>query len=255
MPQYRHHSRSLSVPGRQTPQSATNLNIQKRVIGLMMFSGLLLIALFRPLDAAAAELTIRNHNANEFQQTANVTIDLSEPATSKVIVHFSTSADTATPGQDFYGAYEILEFQPGESRKQVPITILNDTALESDETFNAAIWGVEGDNVSIARGNATITILDDDADGEDVPVITMESSRVNENAGSVDVTIKLSNPAPRVVSAVFATDIVGTATQGEDYYGTSEVLRFRVGETEKTVYFRRSDWFSRSDDYTDRQRR
>jgi len=201
----------------------------------MMISALLLIALFRPLDAAAAELTIRNHKANEFQQTANVTIDLSEPATSKIIVHFSTSAKTATPGQDFYGAYEILEFQPGESRKQVPITILNDTALESDETFNAAIWGVEGDDVSVVRGNATITILDDDADGEEVPVISMESSRVNENAGSVDVTIKLSNPAPRVVSAMFATDIVGTATQGEDYYGTSELLRFRAGETEKTV--------------------
>jgi|GEM_PF-663688 len=218
-----------------TSQVANPTPVNKTTIGLLGLALLMLIALLRPLDAAAAELSVRNYNANEFQRTANVTIELSEPATSKVLVHFSTSADTATPGQDFYGTYEILEFEAGDTKKQVPITILNDTALESDETFNATIWGVQGDNVSIARSNAVITIVDDDADGSTVPVISIDSDQVNENAGSIDVSISLSNPAPRVVSLIFATDVVGSATQGEDYYGIAQDVRFAIGETEKTV--------------------
>jgi|GEM_PF-6097698 len=182
---------------------------------------------------SAADLSILDYEADEYQQTANITLELTEPSPGSVVVDISTSAGTAQPDQDFYGVYELIEFQSGETIKQIPITILNDRSVESDETFNVTIWGVEGDGVVIVRDRAQVTIADDD-NGAEIPVLSVSSSRVNESAGFVDVAISLSVPAPREVSALVTTTSDG-ATPGQDYYGLAQTVRFATGETEKTV--------------------
>lgn len=193
---------------------------------------LLSLAAVVPLSAQAAELIIRNHTANEYQQVANIAVELSEPVTEKVVVHVSTAANTATPGRDFYGVYEVIEFEPGQVKKVVRIPILNDTEMEEKENFTATIWGAEG--ATITKAVSWIVINDDDSDGIEIPVINLTSIEVAENSGTVTVPLVLSNPAPRAVSFVFATS-GDTATPGSDFYGMSEKVRFASGEIAKSV--------------------
>jgi|GEM_PF-4448666 len=184
--------------------------------------------------ASATEISIRDYEADEYQQTANITLELSAPSTSAVLVNFSTTPGTALAGQDFYGVYEVIEFQPGETTKQVPIVILNDTSLENDEAFTATIWAAEGNDVSIARASAEIIIFDDDGNNAEVPAISVSSASISENAESVDIEVSLSVPATREVTALFTTTSDG-ATPGQDYYGVAESVRIAKGEQDTTV--------------------
>jgi len=124
---------------------------------------LVCLSAFATTVVQGADLSIKDLTVDEKQQTANITIELSEAATEKVFVNFSTQPDTAVNGQDFYGTFKVVEFAPGQTSNEVSLVILNDTAFESEERFTARIWGAQGAN--IARAVATIVIVDDDADG------------------------------------------------------------------------------------------
>jgi hypothetical protein len=65
---------------------------------------------------------------------------------------------------------------PGEHSKIVEVPVIGDTALETDETF--AVNLTEVVNATIADGQATGTILDDDADNM-APTVTIAARLLN----------------------------------------------------------------------------
>lgn len=185
------------------------------------------------VNASAAELHLRSLSAPENEQNANVRIELSEASASVVRVRFATSQDTATAGTDFYGVYELITFQPGETVKRVPIVILNDTELEDDERIKTRIWDAEGDGVRVAQAEAFVKIVDDD-DGGAEPSVSVVDDRVDESAGSIAVEVRLSGTSTGPVTLVYATT-AATAVPARDFYGASGSLRFASGELRKTV--------------------
>ena len=57
-----------------------------------------------------------------------------------------------------------LQFSPGERSKVVTLTILNDLLLEKEEEFYVSINVVDDeDTITVARRNATVTIVDTDS--------------------------------------------------------------------------------------------
>ena len=68
---------------------------------------------------------------------------LSRPATQKVTVDYQTAAVTATAGVDFTNIPDppearplgMLTFEPGETRKEIEITIKDDNVEDSGESF------------------------------------------------------------------------------------------------------------------------
>lgn len=87
-------------------------------------------------------------------------LTLNSPSQTGINVSVATKPVSARNGQDYYGVYETLRIEPGQTEVLVPVTILDDTAAESIENFTQAIFNVSG--AVIKRGQATTTIVDND---------------------------------------------------------------------------------------------
>lgn len=64
-------------------------------------------------------------------------------------------------GEDFVGTNLTLEFLPGERRKTVTLSILDDLLLDNGEMFNVILTTPDPE-VTTARDNVTVTIVDTD---------------------------------------------------------------------------------------------
>lgn len=93
--------------------------------------------------------------------TAAVVVRLNRASDGPVSVQFATAPDQGRPGVDYYGAYQVLNFQPGQTSQTVEIEILDDTQTELTETIKTRIFS-NSQNVRIGRGDGSIFVVDDD---------------------------------------------------------------------------------------------
>ena len=84
------------------------------------------------------------------------------------VVHYSSSDGTAKAGSDYTAASGDLTFNPGETNKNIAVTILDDSASEEDETFSATLNAVAGAPVGSPQ-TTTVTILDNEPLGTSPP--------------------------------------------------------------------------------------
>ena len=125
--------------------------------------------------------TIARESGTGDDSTARVPVVLSRPATQEVSVQYATAAYTATEGTDFEGfgtgttnpSRGTLTFAPGETRKEVVITIKDDNVEDSGETFAVFLRDLTPASVVsfapdlAARFHFTVvTIINDEADLE-----------------------------------------------------------------------------------------
>ncbi len=97
---------------------------------------------------------------NSSTTTADFTVTLSAASSLPVTVDFATAAGSATAGSDYQAATGTLTFAPGERSKLVAVTIIGDTADESNETITLNLSNPV--NVILLTDAAIETILDDD---------------------------------------------------------------------------------------------
>ena len=106
-------------------------------------------------------VTLSGFTVDEGAGTGNFVLDLSGPASQSVSVNVTVQAGTATAGQDFAPVSpSTVTFNPGETTRNVPVTILDDGVAEGDETILASLSNPQG--LIIAGGNATGTIQDNE---------------------------------------------------------------------------------------------
>ena len=79
-----------------------------------------------------ADTTIPNENA--VVRTTAVTLSAASEKT--VTVQYATANGTATATNDYISATGTLSFAPGDTSKTVPVTIVQDTLDELNETFS-----------------------------------------------------------------------------------------------------------------------
>jgi hypothetical protein len=177
---------------------------------------------------------------NRGTSIAYFTVSLSSPYGYPVSVVCETCPLTApgtaaaTPGVDYLSLpATVLLFRPGEVVKTIGVTVRGDRTVEPDESFGVRLRNAT--HAIIVRGQGVGRILNDDNR------LTISNVRVNEpSRGTATATfiVRLSARAPFPVSVVCSTADV-TATAGSDYsYLPPTVLRFRPGETRKTVTVR-----------------
>jgi hypothetical protein len=90
--------------------------------------------------------------------TVPVPIRLNKAASQPVTVHYGTVAGTATANVDYTPATGTLVFPPGVTEQDIPITILNDGALDGAQQFTIQLAAAQ--NANLTRPNATVTIQD-----------------------------------------------------------------------------------------------
>lgn len=146
-----------------------------------------------------------------------------------VSVDFTTADGTATAGSDYTTASGTLNFGIGEVLKTLSVTILNDSAVEANETFSLSLLKPVGGFV-IAPTNTVITILEDDCRLR----FSTTNYSVLENAGLATLVIQREGSALIPVSVTLKTSD-GTATAGSDYTATTVTVSLAAGAVSGTA--------------------
>jgi uncharacterized repeat protein (TIGR01451 family) len=92
------------------------------------------------------------------------TVTLSPTSANQVTVQYATVDGTATAGSDYQSTNGQLTFDPGDSTKQIQVTINGDTLVEPNETFKIHLSNATG-GAGIAPSDGTGTIKNDDTAG------------------------------------------------------------------------------------------
>ncbi|QPF32246.1 cadherin-like domain-containing protein [Acinetobacter lwoffii] len=150
-------------------------------------------------------------------------------STTKTLATLISEGKATGTGSDF-----TLTLTPTEQAGgfQVRISSIDDTAVESDESYTISVATpkqVAGD-APVGTNKGTIT----DNDVAAVLNITGPAT-INEAAGTATYTVTLSPSSTSTVTVNFATANNGTATSGTDYTSTSGTLTFAPGVTTQTI--------------------
>ena len=192
------------------------------------------------ISDSSATVTITDNDPPPTMSVADVTVDegagvatlrvsLSLASGKTVTVNYATSDGTATAPGDYTAASGTLTFTPGDTFKDVEVTISDDPTDEHDETFTFTLSGANNANFSDSVASVTIT------DNDPPPTMSVTGGgTVVEAAGRVTLTVALSLASGKIVTVDYAT-ADGTAAAPDDYTAASDTLTFTPGDESKTV--------------------
>ena len=115
-------------------------------------------------DDALAALAIGDVSVTEGSSgttTATLAVTLSSATEKTVTVDYNTADGTAQAPSDYSAASGTLTFAPGQTTKNVSVSVNGDTEVETDETFLVELTGAA--NATIEHGVGVGTILNDDS--------------------------------------------------------------------------------------------
>jgi hypothetical protein len=115
----------------------------------------------RPASLVVIKLAASSVSAGEGAGSATITVTRSGATAPAVSVNYATTAGTATAGSDYTTTSGTLNFASNETSKTVTIPVLQDAAMETNETFTFSLSSPVG-AVLGSPAAATITIVDDD---------------------------------------------------------------------------------------------
>ncbi|MGI9213258.1 MAG: Calx-beta domain-containing protein, partial [Methylococcaceae bacterium] len=119
-------------------------------------------------DAAAVVLPtlsisgVKVKEGNSGSSTANATVTLSAASSETVTVNYATQDGTALANSDYIATSGTLSFRPGETSKTLPVSILGDTTVESDESFQMLLIAATNALLNPNAASGTVQISNDD---------------------------------------------------------------------------------------------
>jgi Calx-beta domain len=110
---------------------------------------------------AASVLAVPDASTGESASPLTFNVSLTPASATTVTVQYQTSGLTANAGLDYTAATGTLTFNPGVTSRPIPVTILPDTIVEGNHTFQLTLSSPTG-GATIGDGIAIGTIQDDD---------------------------------------------------------------------------------------------
>lgn len=211
----------------------------------------------RPTMNITPSTSILEGGSGTKSATVTVTLDYSSEQT--ITANYVTADGTATSGgalstggQDYVPTSGTITFNPGETSKDIIITINGDLLYEPDENFSITLSNIQ--NALAGNSVGTVIIANDDS----LPALSINSVSANEgntantpfvftvtatNASAQPFTFSYSTRDATAKSYPYAPDSFGTTSPytllynpgKQDYNATSGVLTFAPGETTKTI--------------------
>jgi regulation of enolase protein 1 (concanavalin A-like superfamily) len=145
------------------------------------------------------------------------------------------SASSASgSGVDYSLNPGTLTFAPGETTKNITLTVNNDTLREPNNLITLQLLNPSNAVLGSIPYHG-YTIIDDETAGPTPYVgFAAATSTVGEGSGSALIQVSLSSPAAAAVTIDYAT-ADGTALADSNYTSTSGTLSFAPGETVKSI--------------------
>ena len=152
----------------------------------------------------------------------------------EVSVDYRTYDGTAVgfANEDYLSTDGTLTFNDSETSRTIEIDINNDTLDETNEDFTIVLSNPTGGALLGTRSTATAVILDDDGPGE--LLLESNSYAINENSGSLELTVLRTGGYEGAVSVEYATND-GTANSVTDYRSSDGRLTFEDGERSQII--------------------
>ncbi len=152
-------------------------------------------------------LTVSSGEDDEDAGSFTFTVTLNPSSLQTVTVDYATGGGTATSGSDYTPASGTLTFSPGDTTKNVTVTIVDDDVDESDETFNLTLSDAANAGIPIPTG--TFTIRDEDTAGVTVSDTSLDIDEGDSDTYTVvldsqpthNVTITVNDPSNTDVTA------------------------------------------------------
>jgi probable HAF family extracellular repeat protein len=193
-------------------------------------------------SVSSGGITVREGNAGT--TTALLNVNLSVAYDQTVSFDYATADQTAVAGSDYVATSGTVTFAPGETTRQIPVSILGDHVAEV-----YAVAGYLDDlehlgfTVSNPSANVTLFGLASLAIQDDEPRVTISTyvPVTEPAAGTIDAhfTVSLSAAYDRdvvVEYGTFETNEFGPpASAGSDYVATSGSVRIPAGQTIGTI--------------------
>ncbi|MDA9778114.1 Ig-like domain-containing protein [Rubripirellula sp.] len=171
-------------------------------------------------------------SVNEDAGTLLLTVQRTGGSDGEVTVDYTTNPGTAIAGTDYTTTADTLTFGDGETSKNIVVPILDDTEIDPNETFTVVLSNVQGGASLGTTVTTTVTIVDDEQPG--VLAFSQSSESVNEDDGTVTLTVLRSGGSDGIVTVNYAT-ANGSADGGQDYTAQSGTLTFADGETSQQI--------------------
>ena len=189
----------------------------------------------------AANLTraqFDNSAYSALESSGSATITVTKTGSDAATIAYATENGTATAGQDYTATSGTLNFGASETSKTFSVPILDDAAIEGNETFHVVLSIPAGATTPVALGSpsrAEATIMDDDTVQAS---FASAAASAGEAAGTANVTVNFD---PALVSDVTLGYVLsGSATRGDDYgisgvTSNSGTLDVASGATNATI--------------------
>jgi uncharacterized delta-60 repeat protein len=169
---------------------------------------------------------------NETDGTATLSVTRTGGSDSAVSVSYATAYGTATAA-DFTATSGTLNWANGDAAaKTITVPLTNDTLYESNEAFTVTLSGATG-GASLGAASATVTIVSDDPPLRGTLAMANATATVDENAGTIVLTVNRSGGTDGAVGVDWAT-ATGTATTADFTPGTGTLSWADGDATPKT---------------------
>ncbi|MXX10934.1 MAG: hypothetical protein F4Z68_05975, partial [Nitrospira sp. SB0667_bin_9] len=169
--------------------------------------------------------------AGEGTGTRDVTLNLKPAPDADITVRY-TVGGTASRGADYTALSGRITVPAGATAAAIPVTIADDTAVESSETIVLQLAAYDA-RFEIADENArhTLTIVDNDTLPE--AWFASASQTADERSGTRDIVVNLTRAATSPVTVNYT--VSGTATAGADYTPLSGQVTVSAGKATAAI--------------------
>ncbi|NOS72912.1 MAG: hypothetical protein HOP33_23685 [Verrucomicrobia bacterium] len=184
-------------------------------------------------DESNISFTNVAYTATETGLKATINLVRNGARITSVAVSYSTVDGTATSTNDYRGTNNsVVFFPPNVGFKTITIPIVNDTIVDSNETFSVFLHSPTGGVTLGTITNTTVTIKEDDAGG--VISFTVTNFSITEVGPAAKILLaRTGGKAGAVTVNLSSAD--GTATAGLDYTSINTNVTFNAGELAKTI--------------------
>lgn len=168
-------------------------------------------------------ITPLDTTVNEADGTARVTVTLSRAFHETVSVSYDTrviNAKAPASLSDFVATSGTVRFEPGETRKEVAIQILQDLEVEAGEAFELTLHDPTPAAI-LRRRYSTVSITDDDV----LPIVSISKVISHPERARIGwIQIDLARGVSTKPVSVKLQTTAGTAHSGRDFEALSEIV-------------------------------
>jgi len=169
--------------------------------------------------------SVSNASGSETAGFISYTVSRAGATGAAATIQFDTVDVTAQAGSDYTAVSQTLSFAADETSKTVLVAVIDDVAVEGNETVIGSLSNASTGTITTVTTTATITDND--------PVNwSVSTNGVSEAAGFISYVVSRTGGGAATIQ--FDTSDNG-ATAGSDYTAVHQTLSFAAGEISKTV--------------------